>query len=212
VNTGTVTLVGIICLLWPGVGSAQSQLALVEDVESAALLEQCLQLRSFLPAEVAKKLAAFPHGKDKAPGNAGIAIQKLLDSHCLIGITINPESRVKAARGPKAADLTQEKEALVLIKVQNDAGVTEGLKISGDQVQIAKEKNEERWLEASLVTDKPLRAKLIGQKLEYLVLRLKAHAAGKREATLKFDVGQGTQDLGFRAEVPVLFAIQGSRP
>jgi len=40
------------------------------------------------------------------------------------------------------------------------------------------------------------------------VLRLRASAAGKREATLKFDVGQGTQDLGFRAEVPVLFTVQ----
>ena len=28
---------------------------------------------------------------------------------------------------------------------------------------------------------------------------------GKREASLAFDVGQGTQDLGFRNEVPILF-------
>jgi hypothetical protein len=39
-------------------------------------------------------------------------------------------------------------------------------------------------------------------------VRLAAHEAGKREATLKFDVGQGTQDLGFRAEVPVLFTVR----
>ena len=32
--------------------------------------------------------------------------------------------------------------------------------------------------------------------------------AGRREATLTFDVGQGTQDLGFRAEVPVLFTVR----
>src|SRR5262249_49385532 len=101
---------------------------------------------------------------------------------------------------------------LVLIKVQNDAGVTEGLKVSGDQVRTGKATAEERWLEASLVTDKPLRSKLSGQKLEYVVLRLKPHAAGKREATLKFDVGQGTQDLGFRGEVPVLFTIRDARP
>ena len=28
-----------------------------------------------------------------------------------------------------------------------------------------------------------------------------------REATLRFDVGQGSQDLGFRGEVPVLFTV-----
>jgi hypothetical protein len=41
-----------------------------------------------------------------------------------------------------------------------------------------------------------------------VLLRLKALEAGKREATLKFDAGQGTQDLGFRAEVPVLFTVR----
>src|SRR5205823_8870547 len=29
--------------------------------------------------------------------------------------------------------------------------------------------------------------------------------AGTREATITFDIGQGTQDIGFRAELPVLF-------
>jgi hypothetical protein len=38
-------------------------------------------------------------------------------------------------------------------------------------------------------------------------LRLTARESGKREATLKFDAGQGTQDLGFRAEVPLLFRV-----
>ena len=46
-----------------------------------------------------------------------------------------------------------------------------------------------------------------GQKLEYAVLTLRAEESGKREATLKFDAGQGTQDLGFRAEVPILFRV-----
>ena len=49
---------------------------------------------------------------------------------------------------------------------------------------------------------------LSGARLEYVPLRLTPHESGKREATLKFDVGQGTQDLGFRAEVPVLFTVR----
>ena len=54
----------------------------------------------------------------------------------------------------------------------------------------------------------PLSGKLSGGKLDYVVLRLTPREAGKREATLQFDVGQGTQDLGFRAEVPILFNVQ----
>ena len=58
------------------------------------------------------------------------------------------------------------------------------------------------------VAPAPLGKTLSGRRLEYLVLELQAGEAGKREATLKFDAGQGTQDLGFRAEVPILFRVR----
>ena len=41
--------------------------------------------------------------------------------------------------------------------------------------------------------------------LEYRVLQLDAKEAGEEEAKLAFDVGQGSQDLGFRNAVPILF-------
>src|SRR5262249_55953249 len=47
--------------------------------------------------------------------------------------------------------------------------------------------------------------KLSGLKVEYALALLYSSQAGKREAVIGFDVGQGTQDLGFRGEVPVLF-------
>jgi hypothetical protein len=63
-------------------------------------------------------------------------------------------------------------------------------------------------LEAAFVAPPPLAKGLTGQRLEYRLLRLRAREAGKREATFRIDVGQGTQDLGFRAEVPVLFTVR----
>ena len=45
---------------------------------------------------------------NSADGHAAVrAIQEVLDPHCLIGIKINPESRVKAIQGPAAARLIQ---------------------------------------------------------------------------------------------------------
>jgi len=41
--------------------------------------------------------------------------------------------------------------------------------------------------------------------VEYRILQLYSRDAGQREATLSMHVGQGTQDLGFRSEVPILF-------
>jgi hypothetical protein len=47
-------------------------------------------------------------------------------------------------------------------------------------------------------------AELVGQ---YSLALIYSHEAGRREATLGFDIGQGTQDLGFRGEVPILFDV-----
>ena len=54
-------------------------------------------------------------------------------------------------------------------------------------------------------------ANLSGLKVEYAIALIYSSEAGKREATLGFDVGQGTQDLGFRGEVPVLFDVRPGR-
>ncbi len=96
----------------------------------------------------------------------------------------------------------------MLVKVDNQAGVTHALKVTGPQLRASEQDETDHWLEAAIVARAPLGRTLSGHRLDYVVLRLKAHQAGKREATLRFDVGQGTQDLGFRAEVPVLFTVR----
>jgi hypothetical protein len=145
------------------------------------------------------------------PG-AVAAIQDLLDPHCLVGVNINPESRVKAARGDAWADLPLDRPKVFLLKLHNEGGVTARLLLGGPQLRTPEQTGPGRWLEAEL---KPVGARnkgLSGDSVEYLILRLKGCEAGKREATLKFDVGQGTQDLGFRAELPILFTVRAQTP
>ena len=67
------------------------------------------------------------------------------------------------------------------------------------------------WLDTAIHRDRPMKKRLSGNRVEYVILRLKPRQAGRREATLRFDVGQGTQDLGFRAEVPVLFQVRPAK-
>lgn len=193
----------------------QSGLPIADEVDAAALREQCrrlLQALEKLQAPLAADLARDLKGVlDDSPLDAetvSARIQKLLDAHCLIGVNINPESRVKAARGPLAAVLPGDRPVLVLLKLHNEAGVTHPLIVAGPQLRTVNEAGPDRWLEAAVVTDKPLLKNLTGQRVEYVVLQLRAHEMGKREATLRFDVGQGTQDLGFRAEVPILFTVR----
>jgi len=190
-------------------------LPLVADAEFEDLRGQCQrimqsleEMKSPLPADTAKALQLLVRDGSKDPVNSVEKMQKLLDASCLIGVSINPESRVKAARGAAAADLRLGRTVVVLIKVHNEAGVTHPLKIASPQMRSPGRANAGAWLEAEVVARPPLPKKLTGKKLEYMLLQITAHEAGKREATLKFDVGQGTQDLGFRAEVPVLFTVK----
>ena len=53
---------------------------------------------------------------------------------------------------------------------------------------------------------------LSGQPLEYAILQLNSKVLGQREARIGFHVGQGTQDLGFRNAIDVLFDCQPSVP
>jgi hypothetical protein len=59
-------------------------------------------------------------------------------------------------------------------------------------------------LEVRMAGRSPSSAALSGSVLDYRLVALRASEVGVREATIVFDVGQGTQDLGFRSEVVVL--------
>jgi hypothetical protein len=187
----------------------------VEGVSPQKLRTHCEQLLQAikkldvpLPTAARKELEQLLVAPPKEPEALVRAAQKLLDAHCLIRIAINPESRVKVARGPAPAELVRGEPAFLLVKIHNEAGVTHPLKVKGPQL-IAKGKDDkDRWLEAAVYGGPPLSKTLSGQPVEYVLLRLVAHQAGKREATLVFDVGQGTQDLGFRNEVPILFEVR----
>jgi hypothetical protein len=163
-------------------------------------------LRAPLPRETRQELKEVFKQGGQRPEEAAQKIQRLLDPFCLITVSINPESRVKAARGPAPATLALNRKSFFLIKVVNEGGVTHGLGISGPQLW--SKAAVKGWLEATVESYASGQRKLTGQKLEYVLLALRAHEKGQREVTLKFDVGQGTQDLGFRAEVPVLFAVR----
>jgi hypothetical protein len=190
-------------LLFVPAESAADPLPRVSGADWPAVRERCKKLlgKQVLSADTERKLTALLMEDVKDSDSALDRLQDLLDPLCLAGVHINPESRVKAARGPLDSALTEGRPRIVLVKVYNEGGITPPLAVAGDEL-IAGKKTDGRWLEAAIG-----KAPLSGIKLEYIALRLTARESGKREATLKFDAGQGTQDLGFRAEVPILFRI-----
>jgi len=68
-----------------------------------------------------------------------------------------------------------------------------------------------RWLDLNMFDAQPLAPTLSGLPLEYRIIQLYSRDAGRREAKFSFNVGQGTQDLGFRNEVDILFTAKPTR-
>ena len=202
-----------------------ADLPLVETVESQPLIsatERLLQTLEFVGAPLNKadseKLLEVLNGTDAKVVTE--RVQKILDPHCLAMVTINPESRVSVTEGPVAKDLTQNGWRTFLVKVHNDAGITAQLKPESPntaplfkrstgkakpEIVIGPSDVPKRFLDAVMYDKQPLKPELSGLKLEYRIIQLYSRETGRREAQLGFHVGQGTQDLGFRNSVPILF-------
>ncbi|HEV3165263.1 MAG TPA: CehA/McbA family metallohydrolase, partial [Isosphaeraceae bacterium] len=116
--------------------------------------------------------------------------------------------------------LVQHGWQVFLVKVQNEAGVTAPLVAdSPNSAPLYKQSTNnpepkptvpvseipQRWMDLRVFNDSPLARALSGLRLEYRILQVYSRDAGQREAKIRFNVGQGTQDLGFRSEVDILF-------
>ncbi|WP_337176284.1 CehA/McbA family metallohydrolase [Paludisphaera sp.] len=166
------------------------------------------------------RLDAVIGAADEASGVA--AIQEILDARCLAGVEINPESRVKSAPGPAAPVLVQGGWSVFLVKVRNEAGVTARLLVESPnaapmhkqstgaaepEATIGKADVVERWCDVAMHDERPMVRRLSGLPVEYRVIQIASRDAGRREAKLTFGVGQGSQDLGFRSDLDVLFTV-----
>jgi len=152
----------------------------------------------------------------KDPEQANRRVQRLLDAHVLVAVQVTPEMRVKAAPGPAPTVLTETGWTTYLVKVHNEAGTTAALRVRSPQAArlhgSPADTVPDRWMDVSLVQGAPLKPELGGLPVEYRLVQLYSRDAGRREAKLVFDVGQGTQDQGFRSEVDALFTCRPAHP
>jgi len=130
------------------------------------------------------------------------AVRDALATHALFEVWVNPESRVKVARGKATPELVQGRDRVFLVEVVNDAGVK-----SEARVRATGGPDMPGLFAAEFVRSRTVADRFSGLNLQYLLVTVRCREAGRREATFVLDAGQGTQDLGFRSEVAVLFRI-----
>jgi hypothetical protein len=154
------------------------------------------------------------------------AIEAALAPHVLLDVTINPESRVGVAAGEARPALVESGSRLFLVRVRNQAGVTAPLRVTSPNsgnvwvpswssngaaepaVQLTRQDVAERWAEIALYDQPPMSEKLSGLGLEYAILQIYSRDRGSRAAELQVDVGQGSQDIGFRNAVSIVFTAE----
>jgi hypothetical protein len=195
---------------------------------AARVAEALTFLGAPLPEAVAAPLARAIAARDAA------AVQAILDPLALLVVRLNPESRVKVERGPGRAALQQAGYTPFLVKVVNQSTVSKDLRITSPQAgpvyagmsrlsaermqrleraeTEVKEADPDRFLDLSLYTGPPMAAALSGLEAEYAIALIYSRLAGKLEATVACDIGQGSQDLGFRGEAAVLFEARPAIP
>jgi hypothetical protein len=156
-----------------------------------------------LPAPEQNRIANLE--QDGATG-AREVIERVLPAHTLFRVNINPEMRVKVNPGNAPARLVAGEWHYFLARIENESGTTAPLQISVQSP--AHVPQPVAWLEAELVARTNLPVTLSGAPLEYRVVKLRSRESGRREARISLHVGQGTQDLGFRNEVDILFTCE----
>jgi hypothetical protein len=229
-------LVLSLALIPLSISFAAQELTRVDKVELqplAAQVKRLLETMDYLgaPLDPADRQVIEGAITETDAARAISRIQDVLDKYCIAEIEINPESRVKVAQGPAKAELVEHGWRSFLVKVRNEAGVTARLRVESlnampvhgrsnanpgspqghnPKPTISQSDVRNRWLDIQIFDGPPFKPQLSGLELEYRIVSLYSRDAGRREAKVSFNVGQGTQDIGFRNETDILFICQPS--
>jgi len=208
----------------------EPQLPIIDEVAHQPFVASAKRLESALryvgsPLSEAESEALKTAMENEDFSKSIAEIQNVLDKYCLALVNINPESRVKVTEGPAKKELMQHGWRTFLVKVHNEAGVTAQLvgqspnaapayqggrgarqkPLTDDPELVRPNQTNNRFLELIMFDKQPLKPTLSGLQVEYRLIQIYSSDSGKREAELSFNVGQGTQDIGFRNELPILF-------
>ncbi|HEY2015186.1 MAG TPA: CehA/McbA family metallohydrolase, partial [Bryobacteraceae bacterium] len=205
--------------------SAAPPVALQPLAQQVRQLEEALNyLGQPLPAADHKRINDAIGESDQAAAVA--QLQAILDPYVLATVDINPESRVKVEQGSARPELVEAGTRLFLVKVLNGGHVTAPLAVQSPNsgtvyvrsnsspspaMQLTPRESAERWADISLYQRPPMGKRLSGLALEYSILEVYSRDAGQRSAKIGFNVGQGSQDIGFRNDITIVFTALPAR-
>ena len=167
--------------------------------EAQPLLSQARRLSealAYIGEPLPKQSKALLKAAESEPDDvkAVALVQQALDPLCLATINLVEGKPLEARAMANRLELCEQGWRAVLVKVVNGPGLTTPLRIKSASARPLPESppNEvaQRWLELEPFTQRPLAPTLSGLGLEYIVLQIYSHTAGKREAIFEFNALQ----------------------
>jgi len=207
-------------------GGAQTRVALQPFAQQVRQVETTLAYLG-QPLSQADQEAINRSIDDADEASAVSRLEHILDHYTLFIVEINPESRVKVLRGTTKAELNEAGTRIFLVKVINKAGVTAPLEVQSPNALpvfvpsdsspeppkvVVPADTRDRWMSVEIYDREPMSPTLSGLPLEYRILGIYSRDRGQRSAVIGFNVGQGTQDVGFRNQLSVLFDARPAIP
>ena len=211
--------------VWPSLGAAPP--THVEGQPLGANVERVIAALEYLGAPLRASLAT--ELRQAAQARHAARLQTLLDPHVLAVLHIAEARSVSVDRGGGDPRLQQAGYTPVLIKIVNEAGVTSALRIGSPQSgpvyagmssgtadrmqqQFLREnentgRRTDRFLALEMYGAQPMAPRLSGLGVEYAIALIYSSGAGRREATLTFDVDRGENAPASRGELAMAFEI-----
>src|SRR5205807_4602907 len=131
-----------------------------------------------------------------------VAIQDVLDKHCVVGVRIgNKEPRLETIAGPAKPELAEQGWRVFLVKVLNSDGLRDiELQATSPNAKPMYARSTgrpdpkvhpvrevgTRFLDVQMHNSQPLVRDLSGLEVEYRVLQIYCRDAGRKEASLGF--------------------------
>ena len=130
-------------------------------------------------------------------------LREALEPLIILEASVNPESRLKLTAAKNRITVRQGRPQRFLVAIENTAGVTAPLQIEAFDLSESASQVAD-WIQVKVIDSPYTSLFLTGAEHEYKVVEVLVREGGLREIRLVGNVGQGTQDLGFRATADLM--------
>jgi len=138
-----------------------------------------------------------------AAAESSASLAAAVEPLVVLRVDVNPESRVKLAAVSPLPELVVDRTYRFLLEVRNHARIRAPLRIAATDRSVNRPRPA-LFCAVGLVDGMASSSFLSGAEREWKIVEIRLLVEGRREVHLEADVGQGTQDLGFRAAADLL--------